>query len=132
MGLAGSGALAGIGIAIYELNVSRTSTHECIMLSATKVHANTFFIRLSNVDGSAFEFRKLCFFCGEECIVEVDPRHPNRFDRKPGMLCRTADRGKTKDGIQRKSFKEVIEEVMHIVFMMMQNLEKEEGFHMIF
>ena len=51
------------------------------------------------------------FFCGEKCIVEVDLKHPDRFERNPGVMCKTADRGKSKDGKQRKSFKEVIEEV---------------------
>ena len=60
---------------------------------------------------SSFEFQKFCFFCGEECIVDVDPKHPDRFERNPGVMCKTADRGKSKDGKQRKSFKEVIEEV---------------------
>ena len=48
---------------------------------------------------------------GEECIVDVDPKHLDRFERNPGVMCKTADRGKSKDGKQRKSFKEVIEEV---------------------
>ena len=58
-----------------------------------------------------FEFDKCCLFCGKECIVEADPKHRDRFDRNPGVLCRTADRGKSKEGTKRKSFKEVLEEV---------------------
>ena len=45
---------------------------------------------------------------GEECIVDVDPKHLDRSGRNPGVMCKTA--WKT-DGKQRKSFKEVIEEV---------------------
>ena len=55
--------------------------------------------------------KNFVFFCGEECIVDVDPKDPDRFERNPGVMCKTADRGKSKDGKQRKSFKEVIEEV---------------------
>ena len=55
--------------------------------------------------------KNFVFFCGEECIVDVDPKDPDRFERNPGVTCKTADRGKRKDGKQRKSFKEVIEEV---------------------
>ena len=62
------------------------------------------------MDRSSFEFQKFYFFCGE-CIFDVDPKHPDRFERNPGVMCKTADRGKSKDGKQRKSFKEVIEEV---------------------
>ena len=63
------------------------------------------------MDRSSFEFQKLFFVCGEECIVDVDPKHPDRFERNPGVMCKTADRRKRKDGKQRKSFKEVIEDV---------------------
>ena len=60
---------------------------------------------------SCLEFQTFCFFCGEECIVDIDPKHPDKFERNPGIMCKTADRGKSKDGKQSKSFKEVIEEV---------------------
>ena len=64
---------------------------------------------------SAFEFRNHCFFCGEKCAVVADPKHPNRFKKNPGVLCRTADRGNAKfdDGkeVRRKSFKQVILDV---------------------
>ena len=65
------------------------------------------------MDRSSFEFQKvLCVcVCGEECVVDVDPKLPDRFERNPGVMCKTADRGKSKDGKQMKSFKEVIEEV---------------------
>ena len=56
-------------------------------------------------------FKNFVFFYGEECIVDVDPKHLDRFERHPGVMCKTADRGKSKNGKQRKSFKEVIEEV---------------------
>lgn len=58
-----------------------------------------------------FDFKKLCLFCGEPCAVEPDERHPDRFEKKPGVLCRTADRGKSKEGINRKGFKEVLLDV---------------------
>ena len=58
-----------------------------------------------------FDFNTLCFICSEPCAVVPDERHPDRFDKKPGILCRTADRGKSKEGIKRKSFKEVLLDV---------------------
>ena len=48
--------------------------------------------------------KNFVFFCGEECIVDVDPKDPDRFERNPGVMCKTADRGKSKDGKQKKSF----------------------------
>lgn len=34
----------------------------------------------------AFEFKVQCFFCGEKCAVEADPKNPNRFKKNPGKL----------------------------------------------
>lgn len=39
----------------------------------------------------AFDFREHCFFCGEACIMDPDPRHPDRW--RIARLCLTADRG---------------------------------------
>ena len=44
-------------------------------------------------------------------MIEADPKHQDRFEENPGVLCKTADRGKSKDGIPRKSFRAVLEEV---------------------
>ena len=63
------------------------------------------------MDRSSFEFQKVCFLCGEECIVDVNPKHRDIFERNPRVMCKTADRGRSKHGKQRKSFKEVVEEV---------------------
>ena len=52
------------------------------------------------MDRSSFEFQKFCFLCGEECIVDMDPKHPDRFEQNPGVMCKTAHRGKSKDGKQ--------------------------------
>ena len=58
----------------------------------------------------AFEFKTQCFICGKSCAVKADPKHPDRFKKNPGVLCRTADRGSAKfeDGkeVKRKSFKQ--------------------------
>ena len=43
----------------------------------------------------------------------MDKKHPDRWKKNPGVLCRTADRGKTKHGEKRKSFKEVLLEVYY-------------------
>ena len=44
------------------------------------------------------------FFCGEECIADVDPN--------PGVMCKTADRGKEQrwktEEIIQSSYREVI------------------------
>ena len=55
---------------------------------------------------SAFDFQQHCLFCGEQCSMEPDPRHPDRW--RQAKLCRTADRGK-----DSKSFKEVILDACH-------------------
>ena len=34
----------------------------------------------------AFEFKVQCFFCGEKCAVEADPKNPNRFKKNPGKF----------------------------------------------
>ena len=70
-----------------------------------------------SMDRPSFEFQTFCFFCWEECIVDMDPKHSDRFEQNPGVMCKTAHRGKSKDGKQRKWFKEVIEEVrMYIIY----------------
>ena len=44
----------------------------------------------------SFDFKKSCFMCGSERIVEPDPKHPSRWNKKKGVLCRAADKGKGK------------------------------------
>ena len=60
-----------------------------------------------------FDFKKFCFFCGKTCEISKPKgcRNPKRW--KKGILCRTADRGKSKEGIRRLQFKEVILKVRH-------------------
>ena len=57
-----------------------------------------------------FNFREACFICAEHCEIEADKKNPGRY-KNPGFMSRTADRGKSESGIQRKSFKEVLLEV---------------------
>ena len=52
-----------------------------------------------------FNFKKHCIFCGDECVMEKDPRHPSRWRRV--VLCRTVD----KVTAGEKTFKESILEV---------------------
>ena len=63
----------------------------------------------------SFNFTKDCFVCGYSCNVTSDPKHPDRWERNPErnpeILCRTADRGKDKEGRTRKSFKDVLLEI---------------------
>ena len=40
--------------------------------------------------GPVFDFRKLCFFCAKPCIIISDERHPDRWEKNPGILCKTA------------------------------------------
>lgn len=37
-----------------------------------------------------------------------DNKHPDRWEKNPGVLCKTANRGKDQFGNARKSFKEVL------------------------
>ena len=62
-----------------------------------------------------FNFTTSCFICGEECDVKPDKKHPDRWKKNPGILCQTADRGRSKDGEKRKSFKEVLLQVSHLI-----------------
>ena len=47
-----------------------------------------------------FSFKEHCMFCGDPCIMDYDPKHPNRWRRV--VLCRTADR------YGQRTFKQVI------------------------
>ena len=55
----------------------------------------------------AFNFKVNCLFCGNFCEVKKDLKHPDRWKKNKGILCRTADRGKGK-----KSFKDVLLKVI--------------------
>lgn len=33
----------------------------------------------SSISESVFNFKKHCLFCGEECVTDVDPKHPERW-----------------------------------------------------
>ena len=52
-----------------------------------------------------FDYNKCCIFCAKKCLVEPDEKHPDRFEKNPGYLCRTANRG------QAATFKEALEKV---------------------
>ena len=58
--------------------------------------------RRSNSD--TFDFMQHCIFCGEECLLNSDDRHHDRW--RHVVLCRTAEYGKDK-----KTLKEVILDV---------------------
>ena len=60
-----------------------------------------------------FDFKKSCFICGVECIVEPDPKNPTRWNKKQGVLCRIADKGKGK-----QSFEDV---PLQIIFLLFKN-----------
>ena len=57
-----------------------------------------------------FGFKKSCFICGSEFIAEPDLKQPSRWNKKQGVLCRTADRGKGK-----QPFKDVPLQVIFFV-----------------
>ena len=59
----------------------------------------------------SFNFAKDCLICGDSCNVTGGLKHPDRWERNPGILCRTADWGKEKEGGTRKSFKDVLLEI---------------------
>ena len=62
--------------------------------------------------GPVFEkhnFRKLCLFCAKPCSIIPDERHPDRWEKNPGIPCKTADRNV--QGQKVLSFKEVLLQV---------------------
>lgn len=59
----------------------------------------------------SFEFKKACLFCGKDCSIVKDSKNPTRWEKNPGVLCKTANRGKDQFGNERKSFKEVLLEI---------------------
>ena len=59
--------------------------------------------------GPVFDFRKLCLFCAKPCSIIPDERHPDRWEKNPGILCKTADR--KVQGQKVLSFKEVLLQV---------------------
>ena len=48
------------------------------------------------------------------CSIEPDAKHPDRWKQNPVFLCKTADRRIGKDGSKRKTFKEVLVEVIEV------------------
>lgn len=54
---------------------------------------------------SKFDFVKHCLFCGEECILDKDPKHPERW--KPAYLCRSTA-STSKQGDESISYKQNI------------------------
>ena len=57
-----------------------------------------------------FGFKKSCFLYGSEFFAEPDSKHPSRWNKKQGVLYRTADRGK-----EKQSFKDVPLQVIFVV-----------------
>ena len=85
------------------LNKKRKSEIE----SNSSVHGSPENKRLRST--GTFNFAKACFICTKDCPVEnPDPKNPSRWEKNRGILCQTADRGKSNDGRPRKSFKEVL------------------------
>ena len=78
----------------------------CLFMSHSSCHQCHFFSTVPS-----FDFMEDCFICGQFCNVTGDPKHPACWEKNPGVLCRTADRGKNKDGRPRKSYKDVLFEV---------------------
>ena len=56
--------------------------------------------------GPIFNFKELCLFCANICNVIPDTRHPDRWEKNPGILCKTAER--IVQGKRVPSFKEVL------------------------
>ena len=59
--------------------------------------------------GPVSDFRKLCLFCAKPCSIIPDERHPDRWEKNAGILCKTADR--KVQGQKVLSFKEVLLQV---------------------
>ena len=78
----------------------------CLFMSHSSCHQCHFFSTVST-----FDFVEDCFICGQFCNATGDPEHHFRREKNPGVLCRTADRGKDKEGRPRKGFQDVLLEV---------------------
>ena len=91
----------------------------CYLSYISDDHINRHLKRKSNDDSSSssassnkrnmrsasvkFDFKKNCIVCGNCCNIIPDKKHPDRWAKNKGFLCRTVDRGK---GL--KTFKEVL------------------------
>lgn len=62
-------------------------------------------VSLHYIPGNDF---KACFICGEACNIKNDVGHPDHWEKNPGILCKTADQGFSKDSLRRKYFKGVL------------------------
>ena len=106
-------------------NFSSFKYHDlCYTYCTSKDKINRHLIRIKeqSVDGpsakhrnrssvSMFDFKRNCFICGQSCEVTPDLKNPGRWEKNCGILCQTADRGKS-----NKSFKEVLLEVGYISY----------------
>ena len=61
--------------------------------------------RASGVD--SFVWKLHCLFCGESCLIEKDPKNPNRW--RKAKECRTSDRGPN-----TKSYKDYLLKVRYV------------------
>lgn len=59
-----------------------------------------------------FVWKEDCFFCGEKCDMQRDPKHPDRF--RSAYECHTSDR----PGVSSKTFKDTVLKVF-IIFILM-------------
>ena len=60
----------------------------------------------------AFQFKRNCFICGDVGSIEPDKKHPDRWKKNKGFLCRTADRGKGKKHLRSICYKSAVIVVM--------------------
>ena len=57
-----------------------------------------------------FVWKEDCFFCGEKCDMQRDPKHPDRF--RSAYECHTSDR----PGVSSKTFKDTVLKVFIFLF----------------
>ena len=42
--------------------------------------------------GPVFDFRKFCLFCAKPCSIMPDEQHPHRWEKDPGIVCKTGNK----------------------------------------
>ena len=62
----------------------------------------------SRVKESNFDFKKLCLFCGKECLPK-DPKHPDRWDEV--KQCEKLPIKDSRGGELGRNFKTVVEDI---------------------
>jgi len=72
-----------------KTNINRILKRSGMLISGGDVEASTS-KRHRRCATATFHFKEHCLFCGETCVLNRDPKHPDRW--RPAYSCRTAER----------------------------------------